>query len=168
MTRTDYDHRYDPSEASTAGGGDRQMEVRVLGNPFGTPPEALGAAVIDVMQRSSFVPVNFAARPGNPDPERNVYVVLAFEPDRALEAERLCGEGGPVETHQATGKTTTLMGAYCLGNRYLSRAIARADDVGGIETEKFRGLVSQMTLALFPTQNPHDDEGDSSDILPPR
>ena len=37
VSRVDYAHQYEPLEVSAAGGGERQLKVVVMGNPFGVP-----------------------------------------------------------------------------------------------------------------------------------
>lgn len=156
VTRVDYATQYEPLEASAAGGGDRQMKVSVLGNPFDAPHATLEASVIASMQGSTAgVPINFAANPENPDPSRPFHVVVAFNPETVRDPAKLCGAGADAATAAPTGGTVTLMGAFCTSDTYLSHAIARADAVEGPASEKLESMVIQLTLSLFPDENPH-------------
>lgn len=156
VTRVDYANQYEPAEASAAGGGDHQMKVTVLGNPFDAPHAALEAAVIDSMQGSSSgIPINFAANPENPDPSRSFHVVVAFNPETIRDPAKLCATGEDVALAEPAAGTVTLMGAFCSSDSYLSHAIARASDIEGPASEKLDAMVIQLTLALFPDENPH-------------
>lgn len=163
VSRVDYAFQYEPAEISAAGGGDRQMKVSVLGNPFGAPAEAVEASVIESMQGRTFgIPVNFSANPENPDPSRAYHVVLAFNPKGIRTPGELCKAGEGMTFVNPDPETTTLMGAFCSSHSYLSHAIARADAVAGPGSEQLDGLVAQLTLALFPSDNPNrQDEGDT-------
>ena len=69
VSRVDHANQYNVQQASAAGGGDRQMQVVVLGNPFDMSQPALEMAVIDAMQSSPFsVPINYAINP-EPGPQ---------------------------------------------------------------------------------------------------
>ncbi len=157
VSRVDYAFQYDPSEASTAGGGDRQMQLVVLGNPFDIPQAQLEKAVIDAMQASSFgVPINFAVKPENPDSSRPYRVVLAFNPDTIRDPAKLCTMGDGLKTTASAGGRLTLMGAFCSTDIYLSHGIARAGDLAVPGSETFNDMVFQLKTSLFPSQNPHD------------
>lgn len=167
VTRVDYAHQYEPLEVSAAGGGDRQLQVVVMGNPFDVPKADLEQAMIQSMQGRTFgVPVNFAIRPTNTDPDRDFRVIVAFNPDGIRDPGKLCEADGEVASVADNDGIVTLMGAFCSTDSYLSHAIARAPDVAGIDAENFDTLVSQLTLSLFPDENPHRKvDGDTGAVL---
>ena len=157
VSSVDHAHQYDPFEATAAGGGDRQMQVVVLGNPFDIAQTELEAAVIDAMQASSFgVPINFAIKPENPDPGRPFRVVLAFNPEGIRGPGKLCATGESPKSAGSTDGRLTLMGAFCSTDSYLRHAIARASDVGGAGSETFDDIIFQLKTSMFPGRNPHD------------
>lgn len=156
VSRVDYANQYEPLEISAAGGGDRQLKVVVLGNPFDVPQNELDNAVINSMQGRTFgVPVNFAAEPTNTDPSRNYRVVVAFNPDGVRDPGQLCKVGTDLKSTASPGGVLTLMGAFCSTDSYLSHAMARSSDVDGVNSDTFDGLVAQLTLSLFPDENPN-------------
>jgi len=167
VTRVDYAHQYAPLEVSAAGGGDRQLKVVVMGNPFGVPQDDLERAMIKSMQGRTFgVPVNFATAPTNTDPSRDFRVVVAFNPDGVRDPGKLCEAESDLASVANNAGVVTLMGAFCSTDSYLSHAIARASDVDGINSEKFDSLVAQLTLSLFPDENPHRKaDGDTGPVL---
>ena len=157
VSRVDYAFQYDSLQASAAGGGDRQMQVVVLGNPFDIPQAQLEKAVIAAMQASSFaVPINFAINPENPDPSRPYRVVLAFNPEAIRDPGKLCAAGDGLKTTASADGKLTLMGAFCSTDIYLSHGMARASDVGGAGSATFDDMIFQLTASLFPGRNPHD------------
>lgn len=156
VSRVDHANQYNPFEAAAAGGGDRQMRVVVLGNPFDTPQAELEGAVIAAMQDTNFgVPLNFALDPANPDTSRPFRVVMAFNPDGLRDPGKLC-EATDVKTASPTDGRVTLMAAFCSKESYLSHAIARAGDVGGTGSKTFGDMIFQLTASLFPSRNPND------------
>jgi len=157
VSRVDHANQYDPLQASAAGGGDRQMQVVILGNPFDMPQPALEKAVIDAMQSNPFsVPINFAINPENPDLSRPYRVVLAFNPEGIRDPGKLCESTGSLKSAAPADGKVTLMGAFCSSDSYLSHGIARARDVAGTGSEKFDNMIFQLTISLFPSRNPHD------------
>lgn len=157
VSRVDHANQYDPLQASAAGGGDRQMQLVVLGNPFDMPQPALEKAVVDAMQSSPFaVPINFAINPENPDPSRPYRVVLAFNPAGIRDPGKLCESTDGLKTAAAPDGKVTLMGAFCSTDSYLSHGIARANDVAGASSETFNHMIFQLMISLFPGQNPND------------
>ncbi len=59
------------------------------------------------------------------------------------------------------------MGAFCQGDLALTNATARADAVAGPQSAAFDALMSQLTFALFPSENPHlRPDSDDSDVVP--
>lgn len=157
VSRVDHAVQYDALEAGAAGGGDRQMQVVVLGNPFDTPQAQLNRSVIAAMQQSSFaVPINFALDPANPDPGRPYRVVMAFNPAALRDPGKLCAADEGLETGKSGDGNITLMAAFCSTDSYLSHGIARAGEVGGAGSETFDEMIFQLTASLFPGRNPHD------------
>lgn len=157
VSRVDHAFQYDPLEASAAGGGDRQMQVVILGNPFDIPRAQLEQATIDALRTSAAgIPINFAINPENPDPGRPYRLVLAFNPDGILDPGKLCEVDGDIRTTAGPEDNLTLMGAYCSTDYYLGHAIARASNVDGTGSETFDDMVFQLKTSLFPSRNPHD------------
>ena len=157
VSRVDHALQYDPLQASAAGGGDRQMQVVVLGNPFGIPQGELEKAVIDAMQTGAVgLSLNFAINPENPDPSRPYRVVLAFNPEAMRDPGKLCAVGDGLKTTTSANGKLTLMGAFCSTDSYLSHGIARASDVGSAGSATFDDMIFQLTASLFPGRNPHD------------
>ncbi|MBT4770968.1 MAG: hypothetical protein HOL07_12910 [Rhodospirillaceae bacterium] len=168
VSLVDHANQYDPQQASAAGGGDRQMQVVVIGNPFDMPQSALEKAVIDAMQSSAFgVPINFAINPENPDPSRPYRVVFAFNPEGIRDPGKLCESTDGLKTAAVADGKVTLMGAFCSTDSYLSHGIARASDVAGTGSETFGHMIFQLTTSLFPGRNPNDQSAGDTPIPAP-
>jgi hypothetical protein len=161
VTSTGYVQQYEPAEVSAAGGGERQLQLTVLGTPFDAPREAVETAVIAIMQSTpTGVPVNYAISPTNSDPQRPYHVVVAFNPAGIRNPAALCSDRADVEYADPKNGTTTLMGALCSSDSFLSHAQARSQGVDGLNSAQFDTLVSQLTLALLRSRNPHyQDDG---------
>lgn len=164
VSRVDHAYQYSPLEISAAG----SLPVAIHGNPFGDPDKELETAVLAAMQGSTFgMPVRFIPAPDKPDPEQRFHVVLAFAPPGAASPDKLCeANASDVPTTTAKSATVNLLGAFCSKDSYLSHAIARADEVAGPDSPKFKALVSQLTLSMFPSRNPHYDSDDTPAVLP--
>ncbi|MBS28700.1 MAG: hypothetical protein CL566_07205 [Alphaproteobacteria bacterium] len=156
VTRVDYATQYEPAEARAAGGGDHQMKVTVLGNPFDAPHATLEAAVIDSMQGStSGIPINFAANPKTRTQAARFRVVVTFTPEAIRDPAKLCTAGEDIALAAPASGTVPLMSAFCSSDSSVSHAIARASDIDGTASEKLDALMIQLTLAMFPDENPH-------------
>lgn len=165
VSRVDHANQYDPLEATAAGGGDRQMRIVVLGNPFDIPQAQLEKAVVDALAANSFgVPINFAIDPENPDPSRPYRLVMAFNPDGLRDPGNLCKAVDDLEIDNNAGDKLTLMGAFCSTDLYLSHAIVRAGDVTGPRSETFDDMIFQLKTALFPGRNPNEQTLDAPPI----
>jgi hypothetical protein len=161
VTSTGYVQQYEPAEVSAAGGGDRQLKVTVLGTPFDAPMSAVEAAVLASMQSTpSGVPVNYATQTTNADPQRPYHVVIAFNPAGIRNPAALCSSPASFRYAPPKNGETVLMGALCSSDSFLSHARARSQGVERLNSKQFDTLVSQLTLALFPSRNPHyQDDG---------
>lgn len=163
VSRVDYAYQYEPLEISAAG----NLPVTVLGNPFDAPQAELERSIVDSMQGRTFgVPVNFSVASGERDPDQRFHVVVAFAPSSGGDPGALCKGGNAVQTAGAGSSTTTLMGAFCSNDSYLSHAIARRGGVEGPGSEQLDSLVAQLTLSLFPDENPNRQvDGDTGPPL---
>lgn len=102
---------------------------------------------------TSGIPVNFAFRPTSADPKRSYYVVGDFNPDGIRNPSELCKATSKLKSQPVENSITTLMGAFCSFDSYLSHALSHSADVNGVNSEQLDALVIQLTLELFPPQN---------------
>lgn len=135
--------------------GGRDTEVIVYGNPFGMDARAFAEAVTRHMQGANAGPsTNFTTTPANA--ERNLRVVMAFNADTS--GYRLCSgrpvAGGP------QGETIRLNAAWCWENSPQSSVEAETGAVSGVGDPRFRALVRQTVLNLFPREDPLRREDD--------
>ncbi len=152
VSRVDYANQYEPLEISAAG----NLPVTVIGNPFDAPQADVQRSVVESMQGRTFgVPVNFSVAPNERDPDQRFHVVVAFTNVSGGDPAALCKSGDSFESNATGGGVTTLMGAFCSNDSYLSHAIARRGGVDGPRSELLDSLVAQLTLSLFPDENPN-------------
>jgi hypothetical protein len=141
---------------------DRDTKVVVHGNPFAMASADFGKAVTGHMQGANFGRrSNFTTTPGK-SAERNLRVVMAFN---AAEDDTYDLCGGKVDTRTSKG-AMRLSAAWCFGDRQDSFVEAEVNGAGGINDPRFRALIQQTVLNLFPTHMDRelfgDDNGDDS------
>lgn len=147
------DRRYEPSEIGRVTRNGEAVPVIISGEPFSGEQPALEAAVIEAMSGRNFGPVvAFAIDPSNPA-QRNTRVVLVFNPERNVLPNALCGNTVRKGTASAGGEVS-VNAALCQGGSAMTGANARAVDVDGPQSANFRSMITQLTQALFPAQNP--------------
>ena len=126
---------------------DRDTRVVVHGNPFGMAAADFAKAVTDNMQGANFGRrSNFTTTPGK-SAEKNLRVVMAFNAD--TDSYGLC-ETDTVKA-RPTGPTLRLTAAWCFGDRQDSLVEAEVDVSKGVDDPRFRELVQETVLNLFPT-----------------
>jgi len=161
VTRVDYAQQYSPQEVGAAS----VIPVAVHGNPFGGSDAEFRKYVIKSMQGQTFgVPVRFTQAPEQADPNQRFHVVLVFASTGSASPNTLCGaKGDRIPATTRTSGSVNLLGAFCSKDRYLSHAIARANEVPGPGSEKLDAVISQLTLNLFPDENPNNQVEVSTD-----
>ena len=143
--------------------GHRDTEVVIYGNPFAMDAKAFADAVTRNMQgANSGLPTNFTTTPKTA--EKNLRVVMAFNTD--ADGYRLCS-GKPVASRPQP-QVLTLNAAWCWGDSFQSFVEAETGAVSGVEDERFRALVQQTILNLFPREVPvREDQNDRNDQFNP-
>lgn len=160
---SDVSHGYRPNELGFVGSGNRALRVNVVNNPFpAAPNEVVSEAVVASMQgRVPLYPVNFATEPGEREyrPERRYRVLMIFDPPRGLRSVGLCRRDD-LETAAVRApddasdpSKVRVLGAYCQGERTLTRATGTAPRGAGPTDPTFDALIAQMTRTMFPSRN---------------
>ncbi|MEE8223858.1 MAG: hypothetical protein V3S59_06105 [Alphaproteobacteria bacterium] len=141
FNRSTYDHRN-----FTLYHGARDTLVVVHGNPFGMDPAAFAKAVTDNMQGANPGPrTNFTTTPGK-SAEKNLLVVMAF--NARVGIYQLC-QGTDIETRRLSHQLT-LTAAWCFDGRQDSLVEAVVGPAKGAGDPRFRALIRQTVLNLFP------------------
>ncbi len=166
---------YRPNELGFVGSGERALRVNVVNNPFpAISNEAVSETVVSSMQgRVPFYPVNFATEPGEREyrPERRYRVLMIFDPPDDLRSVGLCrrddidtaavrAEGDPADPARVR-----VMGAYCQGDRTLTRATGTAPRGAGPTDPTFDALIAQMIRTMFPSRNKELENDDCSRFI---
>ncbi|MEE8084754.1 MAG: hypothetical protein V3T46_06005 [Alphaproteobacteria bacterium] len=141
FNRSTYDHRN-----FALYHGDRDTLVVVHGNPFAMDPAAFAKAVTDNMQGAN--PgrrTNFTTTPGK-SAEKNLLVVMAF--NARVGIYQLC-QGTDIETRRLSHQLT-LTAAWCFDGRQDSLVEAVVGPAKGVGDPRFRALIRQTVLNLFP------------------
>ena len=155
--RPTYIGSYDPNML-TYQAGQGAMKIEIFGNPFSAPKSALDDAVTGAMSGSIFGrPVQFATAvpPENRSPYR---VVLVVNPAKTLASDELCRKS----EYPTAGPAPTLRmeAAFCADGQALTATGGTVAGVQSADDPKFRTLVRQIALALFPIEDPNRDSED--------
>jgi hypothetical protein len=143
---------YTPSEINGAHGG-RKLPTLVLGNPFGGPQEAVVDAVAEAMSGGRPIDQAVAAR-------APLRVLMLFNATTRT-GPRICDRSlpPPVADIEPRGGAVDLVATYCRGDAPQTQVLARLDGLSGANDPRFRDMIKQVTLSLFPSRNP-DMQGD--------
>ena len=140
--RSTYDHlNFDTYLA------DRDTKVVIHGNPFDMNTEAFKKAVTDNMQGAN--PgrrTNFTTTPGK-SVQNNLWVVMAFNTD--IGAYNLCQDQN-IKTRAQGSRPLSLAAAWCFDGHQDSLVEAEVGPARDVNDPRFRALVSQTVLNLFP------------------
>jgi len=152
---------YLPEDLYVIAGGRNELRTVIIGNPFGMPQAAFNRAVLASMAGRNFGPrLNLSLNPRQED-RRMRHVVLAFNLANRGSASALCARtpDSPPAARPA-GDSVTVTGVFCTSqNRFLTRATATTGGVTGIDSDQFQRLMTQLTVALFPSDNPNRRRG---------
>lgn len=156
VSYTSYDH-YGVSHFVYAA-AERDLEVRVRGNPFASPPPTpLADTVVAAMQGANSGPRTHFVTAPTPATRDNFHVALVFNPSPATTADEACADRGT--TLAASGEAIRLLAAFCNRGRPLSFLEARANATGPADPG-FRALIRQSTSLLFPVSDPFINRGE--------
>ena len=152
LSPTSYYPAYTPTVlnyASTHGG----ILVEVVGNPFEMTKEELDRAVTGIMAGSHFGPnVAFVTEP--PDDFLSPYrVVLLFDSRRGISPPALCRYDAAASPPETGGKLR-VHAALCARDKPLTAVSGSVGGDVGLGDSRFRKLLGQITINLFPPYNP--------------
>lgn len=124
----------------------RDTRVVVHGNPFAMKSAAFEKAVTDNMQGAHFGRrTNFTTTPGG-SAHANKWVVMAFNADIGI--SQIC-KSGPTKTRPGTNELK-LSAAWCFDGRRDSLVEAVVGQAEDSNDPRFRALIRQTVLQLFP------------------
>lgn len=149
---------YDSGQFAYAAAG-RDLRVAVVGDPFDGDRTAFERGVVDAMQGNHWGQrTRFAVDPD--DSARRIYhVVMLFNPAVSLSGEKLCrGEADTLSPRAYTDGRLGVYGAFCRSDKLLTGVRGTIHGADGPEDPLFLDLVGQVTNALFPLRQRHDDQ----------
>jgi len=144
---------YDPSEINGPQGG-RKLPTLVLGNPFDGPQQAVVDAVAEAMNGGRPADQAMAAK-------APLRVLMLFNAATRT-GYRICDRSlpPPVADTGPSGGTVDVVATYCRGDQPQTQVTAQLGGVSGPGDPKFRDMIRQVTVSLFPFRNP-DMNGDN-------
>ena len=97
---------------------------------------------------------------------------MALNPTDLRDSMKLCKlaetpDAAPL-TARAQGGQLRILAAYCQGDWAATQATAQGKDITSLDSPNFGLLLARLTLALFPSHNPHDDRRRPCLIFPCR
>lgn len=158
LTRQAVSPAYTSGEFAYAAAG-RDLRVAIVGNPFDGDRAAFERSVTDAMQGEHWGQrTRFTVDPGAD--ARDIYrVVMLFNPAANLPGHTLCRTepdtpGPDTDTEGRLG----VYAAFCRSDKLLTRVRGTIEGAAGPDDPLFRDLIGQVTNALFPLRQRHDDE----------
>lgn len=158
LTRQEASPAYTTGQFAYAAAG-RDLRVVIVGDPFGGDQPAFERAVTDAMQGQHWGQrTHFTVDPG--ESARDIYhVVMLFNPPANLPGEKLCrDEPATLSPKAYTEGRLGVYGAFCRSDKLLTRVRGTIKGAGGPDDRLFRDMVGQVTNALFPLRQGHDDD----------
>lgn len=138
-----------------------EMRTSVHGNPFAIAPQSFNAAVTGTMRGANTGPdVVFTPTPEG-EGSGAFHVVLMFDPPVGTFGDDLCADAGAIHPVAGNGGVR-LLSAFCVGDQLLSTVGGSVSGVDGPRHPKFRELVRQVTMHLFPAYDHWDIGGEGS------
>jgi hypothetical protein len=141
--------------------GQGAMKTEIIGNPFDGPKDDLDRVVTGGLTRSHFGPELAFATSVSPENRSPYRVVLVFNPTRDYSSGDICGA-----TAQATepgGDRVRVKAAFCSADRAATYTAASVSGVAKPTDPRFRELIRQLGMALFPIHDPTRSDDEPSD-----
>jgi hypothetical protein len=136
-----------------------EIRTRIGDDPFGGPHAAFSEQVTKFMYGANFgVDVVFTPSPRGKGSGRH-HVVMLFNSPISTDERDLCGADARPPTLLPTN-TLRLISVFCYEDEMLSTADGRIFGVENLQEPRFRDLVRQVTLALFPGNDDLEVGGD--------
>ena len=145
------------------------MLTEIRGNPFTTPKAELDKTVTETMYGAHFGPlVRFVTQSEAPQGLKSPYrVVMLFNPEETTNSKELCA--GDPQPGAGTPGEVKIAAAVCAQDLMETSIWGKVAEVSGPDDAGFKALIRQMTMQLFPHQNPDDRsaQGPSGYSAPP-
>jgi hypothetical protein len=144
---------YRPGELYVVATGDNELRTIIVGNPFDLPKAEFDKAVLATLKGRNIGPtLNLSTNPKQEDPRKR-HVLLVFNIAGPRDATDLCRATSDPAIADRPDGNLSVTAVYCAGDLPLTQAAARAGQVSGVDSDRFRTLLSQTALALFPATN---------------
>jgi hypothetical protein len=149
---------YNPVEFGYAAGR-RDLLTEFRGDPFGLGDAAFEDRMVALLARHQpkQQPTNYTTDPG-PDARTDYRVVFVFDPPVSFLPNQLCRDGGALPAGAGGAAPLEAAAAFCRGGGALTSVRGRLDTAYGVEDKRFEALIGQMVDALFPRDDPNDDD----------
>jgi len=147
--------RYHLQDLSYIAAG-RDLKTEVLGNPFAVDQTAFADTVADHLQGVNPGPeINFTTRPA-PTAREPYFVRLVFNGPSGSGGTALCASAPEIAPAVSPTGDVRVLGAFCRGDQPMTYVSAHNGGITDMNDPKFRSLVRQVGVLLFPLRNPED------------
>ena len=143
-----------------------ELRTNVYGTPFAAAADRVAAVTTADMKGANRGPeITFTPTP-KVNGSEGYHVVMLFSPVRGVTAYDICqaGDGSGHAAAPESGRVR-LLSAFCFNDTLVSTAGGTVAGATGLEDPRFRSLVRQVTLSLFPGHD-RKDRGDGGDAVP--
>jgi hypothetical protein len=149
---------YNPTEFGY-GAGRRDLWTQFRGDPFGLGDEDFQAAMIEILAHHppKPQPTHFTTDPDD-GADTDYRVVFLFDPPAKLLQTRLCRLPLDLLSGEAETRPLHVAAAFCRNQGVLTAVRGELDQVESVEDPAFDALIGQMVAALFPNDDPNDDD----------
>jgi len=130
-----------------------EVAVEVAGNAFADPPADYREEIAASLSLPGWLPpARLTTRPSE-RARASQRIVLAFNPERVLGDEALCGRIGEVAFAAYPGRTRVQV-AMCAGDRLVASVRAEVPAAAGPGDPAFDDFLDQVMLNLLPPREP--------------
>ncbi len=147
---------YRPSMLNYAA-GQGAMKTEIIGNPFVGSKDELDRVVTSSMRGAHFGPPLAFATSVSPQNKSPYRVVMVFNPKNGYASRRLCS--GPEELSGAPSEPVRVAAAFCSAGRPATYTAGSVSGVDAPTDPAFRDLIRQITIVLFPLEDPTRGDG---------
>ena len=158
---------YDAYDLTVLNGpaGQGGMAAYVVGEPFPGQQAALNRAVEHALTHQRFGPEFPVTTQPSPELADSAYkAVLVFDPPTQWDPYGICKHGELPESRGRSGDAVEVLAIFCEGHRRMTSTIGSIAAADSPDDPRFRALLKQIALTLFPPMRPTGDRDDNVQI----
>ena len=139
---------YTPEDAGHGSRRGRDLPAVIVGNPFQAPPDIVAQAVSQGMRDGARGP-SMSGQDAARAPQRVIWQLGGG----TRTGSEICDRRNPLGLG-AGGANLAVVATYCRGDQAMTQVYGSMDGVADPNDPEFVNFIRQMTVNLFPPQNP--------------